>query len=376
MTWLGYSHKGVAKRLNVATQPAGATAGSPFTTQPVIELLDGASLPASSAGVSVAVAKHSGVVGTLSGTSPRVTASNGRATFTDLAMSAAESGVSLDFSASGLTGVTSAAFDVSPGGVALDFFSDWRSGTGSSSTIIRDGGKWSSYEGNGLIDIVTSPAGGPTTNACRTRFGTSNFDWLFALSLWTVPSIGSSIWHRFYFYNDISDAVDFGTGYAATHPIEGNGGSGGLGGNVYSYKMGARPDGTGEFFIEYDAITRQFCMGGAGGADPTRIAKHTWWRVESQFLRTATATYTQHMRVYNQAGTLTYSDADGLDNIYVWGGGKMSANNTGLPVDVVNMEALRMGINGGPTVAGTQYVYYAGVGVSKQTWCGPWTSNG
>jgi hypothetical protein len=59
------------------------------------------------------------------------------------------------------------------------------------------------------------------------------------------------------------------------------------------------------------------------------------------------------MRVYDQSGTLVYSDADGLDNMYVWGGGKMSANNTGLTVDQAHVEELRFGINGGFSAYGS-----------------------
>ena len=256
------------------------------------------------------------------------------------------------------------------GGRTAEFFSNWGT-TGSTETIIRDGNKWAGYEGNALMDVVTSPSGGPTTNALRTRFGTGGFDWVYGKGLWTQPSIGSSLWTRYYVNNDIAEQ-DGGSAYAATHPIESEGDPTGVSGNFYTYHLGSRTDGTGEFYISIDANSRQFCCGAstADGTNPARIAKHTWWRIETQFLRTATSTYTLHMRVYNQSGTLTYSDADGLDNMYVWGGGKMSANNTGLTIDQAHIEEIRFGINGGMSLTGTQYVYYAGVAVAKDDWCG------
>jgi len=107
---------GAATKLAMQTQPAGAVEAVAFTTQPVVRLQDQSSNNVASADIAVAVVKHSGVVGTLSGTTPVNTDASGIATFTDLAMSAAEAGVSLDFSSAGLTGVTSGTFTVGAGG--------------------------------------------------------------------------------------------------------------------------------------------------------------------------------------------------------------------------------------------------------------------
>lgn len=131
MTWLGYSARLVPKRLSVSTQPAGATAGQALTTQPVVRVLDGGGELCPAATNSVSAAKHSGVSGTLSGTTSRAAVA-GVATFTDLQMSASESNVSIDFAASGLTGVQSANFDVSAsGGGAV-----WEANKPSGATLI------------------------------------------------------------------------------------------------------------------------------------------------------------------------------------------------------------------------------------------------
>jgi len=93
---------GQAAKLRVFRQPAGATAGSPFATQPIIEVLDqyGNNIPADNTTV-VSVARLHGT-GVLSGTTD-VTAVTGTATFTDLQLS--ESGLhDLRFFVRGLSG--------------------------------------------------------------------------------------------------------------------------------------------------------------------------------------------------------------------------------------------------------------------------------
>lgn len=107
---------GAATKLAMQTQPAGATAATPFTTQPAVRLQNVGGGNVAQSNVTVTVAKHAGVVGTLSGTLTAVTDGSGIATFTDLQMSAAESGVTLDFTSGVLTGVTSASFTVAAGG--------------------------------------------------------------------------------------------------------------------------------------------------------------------------------------------------------------------------------------------------------------------
>jgi hypothetical protein len=77
----------VAASLSVQTQPAGATTGSAFTTQPVVRILDNAGLVVTTgAGATLVVtaSKASGS-GTLGGTAT-ATAVNGVATFTNLAI--------------------------------------------------------------------------------------------------------------------------------------------------------------------------------------------------------------------------------------------------------------------------------------------------
>ena len=114
MAWLVYSHRGVAKRLVLDLEPAGAATAEPFATQPVGHLVDGSGLPSRTAGVTVTASKVTGS-GTLGGTLTAVTDDEGIFAFSDLELDTVTTGVTLQFTAGALVAVTSAAFDVTAG---------------------------------------------------------------------------------------------------------------------------------------------------------------------------------------------------------------------------------------------------------------------
>jgi hypothetical protein len=103
-----------ASQIAINTQPsANAVAGEPFTTQPVIELLDlfgnlVTTDNTTEAAVSIASGNGS-LLGTLTGTS-----ANGLITFTDLAATDAND-ITLEFNSDGLNPVTSETITVAPG---------------------------------------------------------------------------------------------------------------------------------------------------------------------------------------------------------------------------------------------------------------------
>lgn len=96
--------------MEVRTQPAGAASGVPFTTQPVVALLDHARLPMRTGGEAV-IASLLGT-GTLLGTRT-VTTVDGIATFTDLAIEGTGT-TQLNFSAAGPVNALSDAITVGP----------------------------------------------------------------------------------------------------------------------------------------------------------------------------------------------------------------------------------------------------------------------
>lgn len=104
---------GAPAQLAVRTQPDGAAAGIPLTSQPVVEVRDSVGNAVTTATTTVSVALASGG-GTLGGTASAV-ATNGVATFTGLSVAGTVGARTLSFTASGLTPVTSAPFTLAAG---------------------------------------------------------------------------------------------------------------------------------------------------------------------------------------------------------------------------------------------------------------------
>jgi hypothetical protein len=90
-----------ATQLNVVTEPSGAESGVPFTTQPVVELLDQFNTRVTNTSTAVTASIASGP-GTLLGTTT-VTSNNGLASFSNLKIAGASSGTVLRFAATGLS---------------------------------------------------------------------------------------------------------------------------------------------------------------------------------------------------------------------------------------------------------------------------------
>ena len=108
--------------LVVVTQPGGATAGSPFTTQPVVHVRGGSGGPTTvgdnSTVVTATIVSGTGAAGaTLTGTTS-LTVVAGVATFTNLGIDTAGSNYQLQFTGTGTVNAPSATFSVAaaPGG--------------------------------------------------------------------------------------------------------------------------------------------------------------------------------------------------------------------------------------------------------------------
>lgn len=119
LTW-GCSGEGMEvspppSRMVFATQPAGGSGGTPFNTQPAVEVLDASGNRVEGTSVSVSIGLGANPAsGRLSGTTTLST-SNGLAVFTDLRIDKAGATYTLTASAAGLDDVTSASFDVTVG---------------------------------------------------------------------------------------------------------------------------------------------------------------------------------------------------------------------------------------------------------------------
>jgi hypothetical protein len=99
----------------ITTHPAGGSAaGAPFVPQPVVQLRDALGNDARQAGVTVTATLASGP-GTLGGTTSVPTNSDGRAIFTNLAVTGAAGNYALGFASAGLTAVSSNPLVVAAG---------------------------------------------------------------------------------------------------------------------------------------------------------------------------------------------------------------------------------------------------------------------
>jgi hypothetical protein len=105
---------GAAASVVMVTQPAGASNGSDFGTQPVLQVVDQYGNAVSGAGVSVTAAITSGS-GTLGGTTTVISDANGVITFTNLSITGTSGSFTLGFSSAGLTGASSSSFSVATG---------------------------------------------------------------------------------------------------------------------------------------------------------------------------------------------------------------------------------------------------------------------
>jgi hypothetical protein len=119
-TWTisGNAAASAPTQLVITTQPGGASGGSAFGTQPVIEARDAGNVLASGYTGNVMAAITAGPAGTLLGTAT-VACVGGVATFTNLAIDLAGSGYVLTFTSGALTPAASNPFNVSVGPAAL-----------------------------------------------------------------------------------------------------------------------------------------------------------------------------------------------------------------------------------------------------------------
>lgn len=105
---------GAAAQLTITTQPAGASSGSAFTTQPALQVRDAQGNAVSQAGVTVTASIASGGAATLFG-GPATTNGAGLATFSGLGLSGTVGPYTIRFTATGLTGVTSGTITLGAG---------------------------------------------------------------------------------------------------------------------------------------------------------------------------------------------------------------------------------------------------------------------
>ncbi|HWA56747.1 MAG TPA: hypothetical protein VG692_05800 [Gemmatimonadales bacterium] len=244
------------------------------------------------------------------------------------------------------------------------FASDWSGG-------ILDGGKWTRWGNNGaLAAVAASGLGFPTgmANVLRVTMGTGTFDWVEADNKWGMPAIGESRAFRLYVRNEVGAVSG---GWAATHPVESKGTDGSISGSFYAWHIGSNTNSTFPIAFGTEAAwpRNYISTSNTTGSDVGTLQKNTTYRLEWKWTRTATSTYTLDMRITDSSGNVIEDNS----TIRAWGGSTLASNNTGFPLDAASVTGMRVGINGGFSAAGTQYVYWGGFAVCAD-WCGAYSS--
>lgn len=156
---------GAAATAMVTTQPSGAAAGTTFTTQPVIRIVDASGNTVTSSTVNVVASIASGT-GTLSGTTT-ITAVSGIATFTDLAISGSGTHT-ITFTPTSLTAITSNSVSLSAGAAAQALITTQPSGAAAGSAfttqpVIRITDSSGNTVTTSAVNVVASIASGTGT---------------------------------------------------------------------------------------------------------------------------------------------------------------------------------------------------------------------
>lgn len=258
------------------------------------------------------------------------------------------------------------------------FRSDFGTATGTSTTALLDGSKWSAYEGNGIMSVVSaSGLGFPASiaNVMQVDYNSdSTFDWVYGTNIFPYPSnLGDSLYLRMYFRHAGTNAVD--GPWASAHPMESEGGHSGVAGLFWDLKLGNWADGTFPFAWVIDSpslylsyVTNNDATHGA----PAALTKNVTRRLELKFTNTGTNSFALDSRLYAGDDTTLIADRN---SIYEWGGAALSTLSTAQPLDSTHLRSLRIGKNGGwGTGASGSKVYWSGFRARTADWCGPHTT--
>lgn len=367
-------NQGPATQLGITVHPAGATTGQVFATQPVVEVRNSLGERVDGATNQVTASVLSGP-GSLSGTT-QVNAVNGVATFTNLSILGQGDHV-LRFTASGLTSADSNSFNVADSS-SLVFASDWSTATGNNDNAVRDGGKWTSSQNiaNPSADRVTVlaqsglgldfPAAMANVLAIRYENATDTFCGIFGSNLWTLPAIGSSLFTRCYFRHTISGSHSF-----EHHPSQACASAG-----------GCCPDG---WWKMDKGSTINFSVAVAEGTGSqhkwtTQISRGQTYRLEEEYARTGTNTFTMHLRLYNSSNVLI-ADDDDFDCTFHGPGQHLLSSNPSITVNNLTCYRNRILVNQGVGFNGSgsddpnnNRIFYGGMAASHTAWCGAYSA--
>jgi hypothetical protein len=126
---------GAAARLRITQEPGGSTAGQAITPTPVLQVEDALGNVVTSSTASIAAALVANPGGDVLGGTTTVSAASGVASFTNLVLSKAAAGYTIQFTSAGLVADTTIQFTVSPAAAATLGFLQGPSNVGAGATM-------------------------------------------------------------------------------------------------------------------------------------------------------------------------------------------------------------------------------------------------
>jgi hypothetical protein len=260
------------------------------------------------------------------------------------------------------------------------FESKWTTALGNARTAVTDGGAWDQFSDFGQGRILAVVSGGPAgyANALRvTQEGeTGGAAYLQRNNFLTA---GTDFYVRYYMRNDDVNSGSYdhivSAWFAPVPPVSlwymMKGAAGG------GWGVGMASNGNGGDSDHYPVYGWQL----RGPNNTSILPNGRWYRFE-YWVHFVTATTMQfHVRIYDDANTLLYTDADMRQLDYgsaVWNGSNTwtlasfyAAGHT-MTIDPLKIVDFGMGNNAqAGTVNTGQYWYYAGVQIRTDHWPGP-----
>ena len=252
-----------------------------------------------------------------------------------------------------------------PAGVI--FHSDFGTALGTSDAAVMDTGKgapWNLRGGQGLEVISSAGLDFPMPNVLRVMALTSTSG--FAIVRKTgmpVPAVGQSRYYRWYIRAgaNIEDNN--------THPIQDGQNAGA---SNWQFELLHTLGGTNRWTIQFKhaAVQQNFLNQNFRGP---ALDVNVTYRIEVHLLRTSNTAYNFHVRVYNSANALLYTDANftnvdqGIPHLGAQNTGQFGFGNAN------NLDGLNGGCNGVAPLSGDRlYSYQSGFAVSGTDWIGPY----
>jgi hypothetical protein len=279
--------------------------------------------------------------------------------------------------------VTVVAQSSGPGAI---FYADWGTAIGTTTDALTDGGRWDDAAGPhnniAVVDAAVAP-GAPSAHAYRVTNSVSDlgYNWVEKANLWLSPQVGETRYWRVYLFNSTANSQGTLGPEASYHPLE-------FASPVYNgmeqFNLIFSTNSNGTFPFKFAPLGASFPKSrwiptSASGVQ-AYPKKFTWYRVEWSLTKTATNVFTMHARISERNPTTGVEtvvwDDDNIRDASL----NLSIGASGTGITGINDQAvgqLRVGTNGGSVWFGLtsdQYIYWAGMCVRSDTWCGPYVA--